>query len=125
MNGSDYKRTKRYGEVWKEVFNRDKSACTLCHSTQNLCIDHILSVSKGGKSTLENMRVLCRSCNTKEGHKSRELDPKLKRKRDYMRTWSKNNPGYFTFKTAEFRKANPMYWTEYSKRQDRLYAKAL
>ena len=37
--------------------------CTYCHSKENLTIDHILPISKGGQNTLANITVACGSCN--------------------------------------------------------------
>lgn len=44
------------------ILTRDK-ACVRCGSTFKLEIDHIQPFSMGGKTTKENLRVLCRSCN--------------------------------------------------------------
>ena len=48
---------------WKQVFTRDGGKCTLCGSTHALEVDHIIPKAKGGPDTLENLRLLCRSCN--------------------------------------------------------------
>ncbi len=50
-------------EIRRQVWRRDQHKCTNCGSTHALQIDHILPQAKGGPSTLENMRLLCRSCN--------------------------------------------------------------
>lgn len=96
----------------------------MCGSVDDLCLDHILSVKKGGRSDLENLRVLCRSCNTKEGHKERDLIPKLQKTRDYMKKWRENHPGYFTEKTKEFTKDHRGYWNNSSKEYRLLYSLA-
>jgi len=63
----DYQRAlmttgKRY-----DVLKRDKFACQLCGRTQadgaKLEIDHIIPVSKGGKTVDENLQTLCHECN--------------------------------------------------------------
>ncbi len=118
---TEYHRNHRYGKNWKVIFERDKS-CMICGSNKNLCIDHIIPVRLGGKSTLENMRVLCKSCNTKEGHTYRDLDPKIERKRNYMREWAKRHPGYFTQKSKEFRSVHIGYNNQDS---DRIYRQAI
>jgi 5-methylcytosine-specific restriction endonuclease McrA len=49
-------------EIKKDVFLRDQ-ACQKCGSNYALEYDHISPYSHGGKSTKENLRILCRSCN--------------------------------------------------------------
>jgi hypothetical protein len=50
-------------EVVREVRRRDHDKCTNCESTWALEIDHIVPKAVGGPFTLENLRLLCRSCN--------------------------------------------------------------
>ena len=58
------------------IFVRDKFTCQICGRTQKdgvkLHIDHIIPVSKGGKTVPENLRVLCDQCNL---GKSDRYDP--------------------------------------------------
>ena len=49
--------------VKKEVYERDHGRCTRCRGTYKLEYDHILPYAMGGKSTVENLRLLCFSCN--------------------------------------------------------------
>lgn len=53
------------------VLKRDGNRCQICGRTVNdgvkLHIDHIIPVSKGGKTTLSNLRVLCDMCNMGKG----------------------------------------------------------
>lgn len=49
-----------------KILSRDKFKCKLCGKTAKetkLEIDHIIPVSKGGKSTDDNLRTLCFECN--------------------------------------------------------------
>jgi hypothetical protein len=48
------------------IFARDNNMCCQCSSTDNLEIDHIIPVSKGGTGEESNLQVLCRSCNRKK-----------------------------------------------------------
>lgn len=49
------------------VFQRDNYKCVLCGSDEDLSLDHIHPWSKGGKDTIENLRVLCKPCNSSKG----------------------------------------------------------
>jgi 5-methylcytosine-specific restriction endonuclease McrA len=40
--------------------------CAHCGSTRDLSIDHIISIKNGGDSSLTNLQILCRSCNSKK-----------------------------------------------------------
>ena len=46
----------------REIGNRDKN-CVYCNDKENLTFDHIIPVSKGGKSELNNLVLACRNCN--------------------------------------------------------------
>ena len=60
---------------------REKSGhqCEKCGTQRNLQYDHIKPLSVGGKSTIENLRLLCQSCNLREG--IRILGPEVMKKR--------------------------------------------
>lgn len=49
------------------IFRRDGERCKRCGSRHNLEIDHIVPISKGGKSTYDNLQTLCHSCNMEKG----------------------------------------------------------
>ena len=46
-----------------EVFERDGHECLKCGSLENLTIDHIVPVSKGGIDEMDNLQTLCKTCN--------------------------------------------------------------
>lgn len=46
-----------------------KDICAICKSKDNLTVDHIVPISKGGKHSSDNLQVLCSYCNTKKGNK--------------------------------------------------------
>jgi hypothetical protein len=52
-----------------EVFLRFKSTCNYCGSREKLEIDHIHPYSKGGGSNIENLQLLCKTCNIKKSNK--------------------------------------------------------
>jgi len=51
----------------KLVFIRDNYCCVKCGSKKNLEIHHIVPHAMGGSSRLENLQLLCRSCNQMKG----------------------------------------------------------
>jgi 5-methylcytosine-specific restriction endonuclease McrA len=58
----------RYDYQWQKVRAeaiRLQPYCLFCGSTQDLTGDHILPLKEGGMNVLDNVRVLCRSCNTR------------------------------------------------------------
>jgi len=57
-------RTHIHPTVRAAVLARDGHRCVLCPATNDLTLDHIHPWSKGGADTLDNLRTLCRSCNS-------------------------------------------------------------
>lgn len=51
---------------WK-VLRRDGYKCVECFRTWDLTVDHIIPVSKGGATVYENLRAMCRPCNSRKG----------------------------------------------------------
>ena len=45
------------------VYMRDKGICQNCGSTRAMQVEHIKPYAVGGEHSLENLRLLCRSCN--------------------------------------------------------------
>lgn len=45
----------------------ESSECIICGSSDDLTIDHITPVVKGGGNEIENLQVLCRTCNSSKG----------------------------------------------------------
>ena len=54
--------------VKKKVIRRD-GRCLECGSKENLTIDHIVPISKGGDNNMKNLMTLCHVCNQKKGRK--------------------------------------------------------
>lgn len=50
------------------IYERDGYRCQICgRSTNDLEVDHIIPISKGGKSTPDNLQTLCHRCNYRKG----------------------------------------------------------
>jgi len=58
-------------DVLAFVMKRDGGKCALCDSQETLQFDHIYPKSKGGNDEPENLRILCRACNSKRGNLDR------------------------------------------------------
>lgn len=62
-------------EVMLQVVRRDGHVCQKCRVNvpdNEIEFDHIIPVSKGGPSSVENIRVLCRTCNRKKSDSLKE-----------------------------------------------------
>lgn len=76
-SGRKTESTTRYipTEVRKRVYLRDKGRCQNCKSVYKVEFDHILPYAMGGKSSEENLRLLCSSCNQRERIKNGNSSP--------------------------------------------------
>lgn len=64
-------------QIRKAVFERDGGRCAFIHrdgrgcgSTRRLEFDHIVPFARGGKTTIENLRLLCRAHNQHEAERA-------------------------------------------------------
>ncbi len=55
-------------ELRKSIITPD-SYCLKCNSSENLVLDHIIPIAKGGQNLKENIQVLCRKCNRQKSDK--------------------------------------------------------
>ena len=50
----------------KELNSMLSSACVICSSIENITIDHIIPISRGGTHGIGNIQPMCLPCNTKK-----------------------------------------------------------
>ena len=61
---------KRYDDtVLKKLAERDGRKCKMCSVTENLTIEHIIPRCVGGGNALDNLEILCKTCNIKTYHR--------------------------------------------------------
>ena len=58
---------------FKSIGERDGFNCAFCGTYEDLEVDHVIPVSKGGSNDLDNLQLLCKTCNTSKGAKPNEL----------------------------------------------------
>ena len=66
---TDRRRRRATTEEMAEVFRRHGHKCVECGSPYDLTVDHIIPISKGGDWDLDNLRPLCKSCNSRKGNR--------------------------------------------------------
>ena len=70
-DAADYERSLLTPKLRYDILRRDGFRCTICGRGQEdgvkLHVDHIKPVSKGGRTTPDNLRTLCQDCNLGKG----------------------------------------------------------
>jgi hypothetical protein len=53
-----------YQRHYQALMQRDGGACVYCRSTDNLCIDHMVTIVQGGTDDIDNLAIACKRCNS-------------------------------------------------------------
>lgn len=53
--------------IFDQLVERDGEYCRHCGSVHELSVDHALAIANGGTNDLNNLQLLCRSCNSRKG----------------------------------------------------------
>ena len=56
-------------DVKKAIFDIHGENCLCCGDGNNISLDHIIPVYKGGLNEINNLQPLCKSCNSRKGTK--------------------------------------------------------
>lgn len=98
------KQTVRFSRA--NVYLRDNHKCQYCGTHidgKAATLDHVLPVSKGGKTTWENTVAACAPCNSAKADKIGGHKPRIKPYRpDYYELVSKRKKLPFNFRFAEW-----------------------
>lgn len=54
---------------WQSVLDRFNGKCAKCGSADNIHMDHVVPLAKGGKHSPDNIQPLCQTCNLRKGVK--------------------------------------------------------
>lgn len=69
--GMAYRTRREFNSMRDALMNalieRDGNKCKICGTIENMTIDHIVPVVKGGQNVISNLQLLCRSCNSRKG----------------------------------------------------------
>lgn len=68
-NNKDRRRRRATTEEMAEVFRRYGYKCVNCPSEHNLTVDHKIPLAKGGTWDIDNLQLMCQSCNSSKGVK--------------------------------------------------------
>jgi 5-methylcytosine-specific restriction endonuclease McrA len=65
------RRASRYvpDELRMAVLMRDGARCLRCRRSDELTIDHITPISRGGETVESNLQTLCRNCNRRKSNR--------------------------------------------------------
>lgn len=55
--------------IKKDLVKLQRSNCFYCGSIENLSLDHIYPISKGGRHSIGNLVMACKSCNSSKNNK--------------------------------------------------------
>lgn len=61
---------------WLDICNKYGNKCLCCGNNSKLVPDHIIPVSKGGTSNIDNIQPLCGPCNSKKAARTIDYRPK-------------------------------------------------
>lgn len=71
--------SRKKNNIKKQFAATHAEFCAFCASPENLTIDHIIPIFKGGLNELDNLQYLCRPCHNKKSHKEQTEKPERKR----------------------------------------------
>lgn len=58
---------RKSDQLMLSLIERDGYKCAVCGGFEDLTIDHLKPLSKGGGDDLDNLKIYCRACNSAKG----------------------------------------------------------
>ena len=58
-----------YDVLDKEIATLLNTPCFICNSKENISIDHVIPICRGGRHSIGNLLPMCQPCNSKKGTK--------------------------------------------------------
>jgi 5-methylcytosine-specific restriction endonuclease McrA len=58
---------RKHIPAWIKKMILSLGRCLFCGNTNNLSVDHVVPIAKGGTDDPSNFQCLCRKCNSKKG----------------------------------------------------------
>lgn len=55
---------------WDDILGKYNNRCLRCGSTEKIQMDHVVSISNGGRHDVDNVQPLCQKCNCSKGKKN-------------------------------------------------------
>ena len=71
QRGKWYRGVNVKKDVREKIYERDNNTCWLCgkrKKREKLSLDHVIPKYYGGSATQQNLRVACKTCNSKRHH---------------------------------------------------------
>jgi len=56
-------------DEWIALCNQYDNRCLCCKASDDLTVDHVIPVSRGGRNSIDNIQPLCHSCNSSKRNK--------------------------------------------------------
>ena len=54
-------------QMFLDIYGNDCKYCDKKLNYRNIACDHVIPLTKGGDSLVENLQLICRTCNTRKG----------------------------------------------------------
>ena len=64
-------------DEWQAMLDRFSGRCAKCGSSENIHMDHVVPLSRGGAHSIDNVQPLCQTCNLRKHTKTEDYRGKF------------------------------------------------